>query len=197
MCATILATLVFRLEQSQARLWRGNYHAEGRDCEAWQVCRRWRGLTLRSRHRSQEVDLSLSMDGKARGGVGGVDAVTLAEARDKADELRSLVAKGVDPTWSRKEDKGVPTFGQAADEAHVPRKDPNGATPSIGLVWKMTLTKYAAAAAVNVGRSGRYCGGSRGAEASLADQPETASRLRGRIRARSRRRARQGSSRRR
>ena len=147
--------------------------------------------------------LSISKDGRRRwtfmytwrgrqreAGLGpaGPGGASLKEARDKAAEGRKLIRGGIDPLteWRKPPAEDVPTFGQAADaylDAHVKsfRNDKHAAQ------WRMTLTKY--------------CEPMRGLPVNAVDTeavlsvlrplwqraPETASRLRGPNRNRSRR----------
>lgn len=56
-------------------------------------------------------------------GLGGVAAVTLAKAREKAAAMRALLAEGKDPLAERLAAAGVKTFRQCAEEfidAHQP-----------------------------------------------------------------------------
>ncbi len=49
-------------------------------------------------------------------GLGGYDVVSLADARNAADEARRLKLNRIDPISSRRTDDGVPTFGVVAQE---------------------------------------------------------------------------------
>jgi len=49
-------------------------------------------------------------------GLGGVNSVTLARAREKAAEARAMVADDIDPIAARRAKKAIPTFGAVADE---------------------------------------------------------------------------------
>ena len=74
-------------------------------------------------------------------GLGGYPAVSLAEAREKALEIKRKVAAGVDPT-ARIEGPVMPTFAEAArstHEANRPRWRNNRHTGA----WIATLEKYA------------------------------------------------------
>jgi integrase len=51
-------------------------------------------------------------------GLGSVLTVSLAEAREQAVQLRKIARTGGDPLASRKLEKGVPTFEQAARRVH-------------------------------------------------------------------------------
>jgi integrase len=56
-------------------------------------------------------------------GLGGASTVTLAEARDKAHELRRLAKSGEDPVAARRAVRdGVPTFEVCARKVHESRK---------------------------------------------------------------------------
>ena len=180
MCATILANLVDRFVD------RSGYgeeaiSAEGRDCEAWQYADGG-GLYLAvAPSGAKKWTFRFQWHGKAReAGLGGVDSVTLADARGKADAYRSLVAKGVDPIQAAKKSKGVPTFGQAADEL-IEAKETEWRNAKHRAQWKMTLTKYAAPL-----RSTSVDQVDTAAVLAVLKplwqtKPETASRLRGRI----------------
>lgn len=49
-------------------------------------------------------------------GLGGLLAVSLARAREKAADARAQVADGIDPVAARQRCKSLPTFGYVADE---------------------------------------------------------------------------------
>ena len=49
-------------------------------------------------------------------GLGSASDVPLAEARERANAARYMLAKGVNPIEAAKRDRGVPTFGAMADE---------------------------------------------------------------------------------
>lgn len=56
-------------------------------------------------------------------GLGSVDEITLAKARDKAHEARKALAKGIDPTIERQKAKlKIPTFREAAKLVHDEHK---------------------------------------------------------------------------
>jgi integrase len=78
-------------------------------------------------------------------GLGGA-AVSLAQARDKADAARKLVAAGVNPIGYRRTAKhlraGKPTFGQCADEL-LAAKASEWRNEKHKAQWRMTLTEYA------------------------------------------------------
>ena len=81
--------------------------------------------------------------GKAREmGLGSYPEVSLAEAREKAIAGRRLARSGADPIAERRKDRGIPTFGELADEiagqlAEGFRNEKHRAQ------WRMTLTVYA------------------------------------------------------
>jgi integrase len=67
--------------------------------------------------------LRIQVDGKRRDlGLGSFNDVSLAEARDKADEMRRQVRGGVDPVAEKKAAKAIvkatPTFAEAAVSTH-------------------------------------------------------------------------------
>jgi integrase len=119
-------------------------------------------------------------------GLGAADAVSLAEARDKALDARKALAGGVNPIEARREAAtalaGKPTFGEAAD-ALIAAKHGEWRNEKHIAQWRMTLTHYAAplrsrpvdeidtAAVMEV------------LTPLWSTRPETASRLRGRIEA--------------
>jgi integrase len=88
--------------------------------------------------------LLVQRDGRRREiGLGSFPAVTLAEAREKAADMRAAIKRGEDPLARRKADKVI-TFGMAADALLADmrvgwRNDKHRAQ------WRMTLTTYAAA----------------------------------------------------
>lgn len=49
-------------------------------------------------------------------GLGSLDAVSLARAREKAAEVRAMVADGIDPIEARRQTRAIPTFGVIADD---------------------------------------------------------------------------------
>ena len=76
-------------------------------------------------------------------GLGSVDEITLAKARDKAHEARKSLAKGIDPTIERQKAKlKIPTFREAAKLVHEEHKAAwkNGKHQD---QWITTLTTYA------------------------------------------------------
>jgi integrase len=113
-------------------------------------------------------------------GLGSYPEVSLAEAREKALAGRRLARSGLNPITERRKDRGIPAFGELADEIaeHLSEGFRNEKHKA---QWKMTLTVYAEPLrAIPVDRI------------ETADvlavlrpiwqtKPETASRLRGRI----------------
>ncbi|WP_288937348.1 Arm DNA-binding domain-containing protein [uncultured Sphingomonas sp.] len=68
--------------------------------------------------------LRIQVDGKRRDfGLGSEKSTTLAEARDRAAELRKQYRSGVDPVAEKRKKKegkaAVPTFAEAAERAHA------------------------------------------------------------------------------
>ena len=58
-------------------------------------------------------------------GLGAIQGVTLAEAREKAAECRAMLAKGVDPIEARRTEQTKPaglTFRQAAEQLHASKQ---------------------------------------------------------------------------
>jgi integrase len=112
-------------------------------------------------------------------GLGGVVAVPLATARDRAKEAREVVAAGRNPIEARKALRAVPTFGDMADEV-IAALSGQWRNAKHVAQWKMTLAVHAAP--IRTIRVDKIT-----TEDVLtvlkpmADRPETASRLRGRI----------------
>lgn len=124
-------------------------------------------------------------------GIGGYPAVTLAQARDRARELRDDIRRGVDPVEQRKaaraalataQSRGL-TFGQAV-ERYLAAKLDEFRNEKHRKQWRATLDTYAAPAL------GKMLVADIGVEDVLralhpiwTAKTETASRLRGRIEA--------------
>ena len=83
----------------------------------------------------------ISIQGKRRDlGLGAFPEVSLAEARDRADENRLIARKGLDPTV---EPARTPTFAEAAEEViklHSPSWTERGKSAS---QWSSSLETYA------------------------------------------------------
>lgn len=76
-------------------------------------------------------------------GLGSATNVSLADAREKAAADRRKIAQGVNPIEERKRERGIPSFGEVADEVRRSlslgfRNEKHKAQ------WKSTLEKYAA-----------------------------------------------------
>lgn len=114
-------------------------------------------------------------------GLGGLNSVPLATAREFAADCRKVVATGGDPIADRKAvGSEAPTFGSLADQ-FLETKGSGWRNEKHRAQWKMTLTRYAAPL-----RKHRV--DAIATEDILAvlkpvwtEKPETASRLRGRI----------------
>ncbi len=94
--------------------------------------------------------LRIQADGKRRDvGLGSLANVTLKDARAKADELRRLYRKGVDPLAERRAAKlakaTIPTFREAATIAHGEHKD-GWRNVKHRADWLSSLERYAFAA---------------------------------------------------
>lgn len=80
-------------------------------------------------------------------GLGGFPEVSLAAARVERDKWSAVVRSGGDPIGLRKAEKaaskGVPTFGQLADEV-IEGKGPEWRNEKHRQQWVMTLNEYAA-----------------------------------------------------
>jgi integrase len=93
---------------------------------------------------SRKWVLRFMSHGKAREmGLGAFPEVGLAEAREKALAARRLVKSGVDPIAERQRDRGVPTFGEMADEV-ISSLSAGFRNEKHKYQWSMTLTKHAA-----------------------------------------------------
>ena len=125
--------------------------------------------------------LRFTWRGKAREmGLGTPATVSLAEAREKAANVRRIIGQGLDPIQERKRTGGVPTFGEMADQV-CESLSAGFRNAKHRAQWKSTLTSYAAPI------------GHKAVDTILTDdvltilkpiwttKPETASRLRGRI----------------
>ena len=119
-------------------------------------------------------------------GLGAVDDVSLAEARDAAGAARKLVRPGTNPIDQRRAARtenatqaGL-TFGQVAD-AYIAADEPSWRNPKHRQQWRNTLDAYVPflgklpVAQVGVGEVMRVL------EPLWREKTETASRLRGRI----------------
>ena len=85
----------------------------------------------------------MQVAGKRRDfGLGSLDKVSLATARERRDEIRQQFAAGVDPVLERKKAAGVPTFEKAAEQLHKERLKgwSNGKHRA---QWIQTLRTYA------------------------------------------------------
>jgi integrase len=119
--------------------------------------------------------------GKAREmGLGSFPEVSLAEAREKALAGRRFARGGVDPIAERRKDRGIPTFGELADEiadqlAEGFRNEKHKAQ------WRMTLTVYAEPLRAKPVDKIETTDLLAVLRPIWQEKPETASRLRGRI----------------
>src|SRR5215475_13598024 len=77
-------------------------------------------------------------------GLGGVSAVSLAEARKAAEACRAKVARGINPIEARQGELFVPTFGECSDE-FCSEMSRQWRCEKHRRQWRMTLTKYTAA----------------------------------------------------
>jgi integrase len=87
--------------------------------------------------------LRYMMAGKSRElGLGSFPEISLAAAREKALAGRKLARSGVDPIAERRKDRGIPTFGELADEI-AGQLSEGFRNAKHKAQWKMTLTVYA------------------------------------------------------
>jgi integrase len=113
-------------------------------------------------------------------GLGGVSAVSLAEARKLAETCRAKVAKGVNPIEARKTELSMPTFGECVEDFLV-NKSGEWRNEKHRAQWRMTLTRYTSAISsmpVNTIETEDVL---KVLKPIWQKTPETASRLRGRI----------------
>ena len=73
-------------------------------------------------------------------GLGGVDVVTLPQARDRALEYRRMAKQGLNPRYNASQD--IPTFEEIAQQVHVERL-PIWKNTKHGQQWINTLRDYA------------------------------------------------------
>lgn len=73
-------------------------------------------------------------------GLGGLNAVTLAKAREKAASARALLADGISPMDARAHTKAVPTFGEMADSFIADLKS-QWRNPKHIAQWQTTMLK--------------------------------------------------------
>ncbi|MBY4636825.1 tyrosine-type recombinase/integrase [Sphingopyxis sp. XHP0097] len=126
----------------------------------------------------------IQKDGRRRDfGLGGADKVSLKLARERAALLRSQVEAGIDPVAERRKAAGIPTFREAAALVHAEHKGgwKNGKHRA---QWLATLDAYAFPAFGDVSVGLVDAPAVRDALAAIwLKKPETARRLRQRIRA--------------
>lgn len=75
-------------------------------------------------------------------GLGGFPVVTLAEARERADEYRKIIARGGDPIAERKKATTAPTFKKYAHD-FIAKEAKNFRNAKHIAQWKMTIDRYA------------------------------------------------------
>lgn len=73
-------------------------------------------------------------------GLGGVDVVTLNQARDRALEYRRMARQGLNPRFNAKRE--IPTFEEIAQQVHIGRL-PTWKNAKHGQQWLNTLRDYA------------------------------------------------------
>ncbi|SFR38670.1 Integrase [Yoonia tamlensis] len=73
-------------------------------------------------------------------GLGGVDIVTINQARDRALEYRRMAKQGLNPRFNARQD--VPTFEEVAQQVHIDRM-PTWKNAKHGQQWINTLRDYA------------------------------------------------------
>ena len=75
-------------------------------------------------------------------GLGSVDLVSLAEAREQALANRKLARSGGDPLADRRRLQGMPTFAEAAERL-IEQKRPGWRNASEHRQWRNSLARYA------------------------------------------------------
>ncbi|WP_188518004.1 tyrosine-type recombinase/integrase [Alsobacter metallidurans] len=123
-------------------------------------------------------------DGRQREmGLGGLNSLPLASARQQAAEAREILARGGDPLAEKRAQRTtVPTFGKAAD-ALIQAHEGSWRNEKHRAQWKMTLREYAVALRplpVNKITTEDVLAA---LKPIWLTKPETASRVRGRIEA--------------
>lgn len=113
-------------------------------------------------------------------GLGSASSVSLAEARDRATDAKRKLSNGINPIDDRRREKGVPTFGEMADQV-VKTLSSGFRNAKHRAQWKMTLEVYAGplrSIAVDEVTTDDVLGV---LKKIWMTKPETASRVRGRI----------------
>ena len=128
--------------------------------------------------------------GKARAmGLGGFPAVSLADARNKAEAARKLLAAGIDPIDQREAERQAEaaekaqatTFSEAA-KAYIDAHQAGWRNDKHAAQWRGTIAAYAAPTLGNMACSAITTADILAVLKQIwAAKPETASRLRGRV----------------
>ena len=85
----------------------------------------------------------VTVDGRRRDiGIGGYPAVSLARARERADENRAAIANGRDPQAEKRRAIEVPSFREAADRT-ISANKPRWRHGKTATNWKGSLETYA------------------------------------------------------
>ncbi len=116
-------------------------------------------------------------------GLGGVAMVSLADARTKATEMRTVARSGGDPLAERNRAKGIPTFEEAARSVWREQIETTARNEKHKAQWINTLRDYAfpiiGSRRVDAIRSGDIL---RVLQPIWLEKPETARRVRQRLR---------------
>lgn len=116
-------------------------------------------------------------------GLGSAKKVSLKLARERAAEVRSQVEVGIDPVAERQKAVGIPSFAEAARTVHA-ENAPSWKNPKHANQWINTLETYAVPVFGNRSVAEIDAAAVRDCLASIwLEKPETARRLRQRIRA--------------
>jgi integrase len=141
---------------------------EGKPAKRWVFLFRWKDNASPGAGRLREM------------GLGGLDTVSLPEARDLAEAARKLVQKRIDPIAAKRAAREVPTFGAVADQL-LADLEPQWRNAKHRAQWETALKTQAAALrplkvdAVTTDDVVKVL------KPIWLTLPETASRLRGRI----------------
>ena len=126
--------------------------------------------------------LRIQKDGRRRDfGLGSAIKVPLKLARERAQELRELVERGIDPVAERAKAAGIPTFAVSAKTVHA-ENESNWKNAKHAAQWINTLETYAYPAFGNRSVADIDAAAVRDCLAAIwLEKPETARRLRQRI----------------
>lgn len=121
-------------------------------------------------------------DGRRRDiGIGSAGKVPLKLARERANEVREMIERGIDPVAERAKAAGIPSFSEAVKSVHA-ENAPNWKNPKHSAQWINTLETYAVPTLGNRSVADVDAAAVRDCLAAIwLEKPETARRLRQRI----------------